>query len=48
MTKTILQRLFFAFFTLIFVSGLVFTSVEALPGNVCTAYLKRAAQEDRV
>lgn len=48
MTKTIFQRLFFAIFTLIFVSGLVFSSVEALPGNVCTAYLKRAAQGPRL
>ncbi|MDH2999557.1 ABC transporter permease [Chelonobacter oris] len=48
MIKTILQRLFFALFTLIFVSGLVFTVVELLPGNVCTAYLQRAAQGPRL
>ncbi|MGR6980186.1 ABC transporter permease [Testudinibacter sp. P27/CKL/0425] len=48
MIKTILQRLFFALFTLIFVSGLVFTVVEMLPGNVCTAYLQRAAQGARL
>ncbi|KAE9526437.1 ABC transporter permease [Testudinibacter aquarius] len=48
MIKTILQRLFFALFTLIFVSGLVFSVVELLPGNVCTAYLQRAAQGVRL
>ena len=48
MLKTILQRLGFAVFTLVFVSGLVFVSVEALPGNVCTAYLQRLAQGPRL
>lgn len=48
MLKTILQRFSFAIFTLIFVSGLVFVSVEALPGNVCTAYLQRLAQGPRL
>lgn len=48
MLKTILQRFGFAIFTLIFVSGLVFVSVEALPGNVCTAYLERLAQGPRL
>ena len=48
MTKTILQRLAFAIFTLFFVSGIVFVSVEALPGNVCTAFLQRFAQGPRL
>ena len=48
MLRTILQRLGFAIFTLAFVSGLVFVSVEALPGNVCTAYLQRLAQGPRL
>ena len=48
MIKTIIQRLTFALFTVLFVSGLVFVSVEALPGNVCTAYLQRLAQGPRL
>ncbi|MEQ9488524.1 MAG: ABC transporter permease [Alphaproteobacteria bacterium] len=48
MLKTIVRRLGFAVFTLIFVSGLVFVSVEALPGNVCTAYLQRFAEGPRL
>ena len=38
----------FAAFTLVFVSGLVFVAVEALPGNVCTAFLQRFAQGPRL
>lgn len=48
MLKTIIQRLGFAFLTLIFVCGIVFTTVEALPGDVCTAYLQRFAQGPRL
>lgn len=48
MLKTILRRFGFASFTLVFVSGLVFISVEALPGDVCTAYLQRYAQGARL
>jgi len=48
MFKIIIRRMGFAFLTLIFVSGIVFISVEALPGNVCTAYLQRFAQGPRL
>jgi peptide/nickel transport system permease protein len=48
MAKTILQRLGAAAFTLTFVSLVVFVAVEALPGDVCTAYLQRFAQGPRL
>jgi peptide/nickel transport system permease protein len=43
-----MRRIMFAAFTLVFVSGLVFVAVEALPGNVCTAFLQRFAQGPRL
>ncbi|MGF1501847.1 MAG: ABC transporter permease [Paracoccaceae bacterium] len=48
MLALILRRLGFAAFTLGFVSLVVFIAVEALPGNVCTAFLQRAAQGPRL
>ncbi len=48
MIALILRRLGFAAFTLGFVSVVVFFAVEALPGNVCTSFLQRAAQGPRL
>lgn len=48
MLRTALGRLGAALFTLGFVSLVVFAAVEALPGNVCTAYLQRFAQGPRL
>ena len=48
MLKTILRRFGFAAFTIVFVSGVVFAAVEALPGDVCTAYFQRFAQGPRL
>ena len=43
MLRLIARRLFLAFLTLILVSIIVFLSVEALPGDMATAYLGRDA-----
>ena len=48
MLKTILRRFGFAAFTVVFVSGVVFVAVEALPGDVCTAFFQRYAQGERL
>lgn len=48
MLKLILQRLAMALFTLLTVCVLVFSITEALPGDVCTAYLGRDAQGTRL
>lgn len=48
MIKLILQRLGLALFTLFTVCVLVFGVTEALPGDVCTAYLGRDAQGVRL
>ena len=48
MLKLILQRLAMALFTLLTVCILVFSITEALPGDVCTAYLGRDAQGTRL
>ncbi|MDI3326137.1 ABC transporter permease [Pontibacterium granulatum] len=48
MFKLILQRLGLAVFTLFTVCVLVFGVTEALPGDVCTAYLGRDAQGIRL
>lgn len=48
MTKLILQRLALAFLTLATVCVLVFGVTEALPGDVCTAFLGRDAQGTRL
>lgn len=48
MFKLILQRLGLAVFTLFTVCVLVFGVTEALPGDVCTAYLGRDAQGTRL
>ncbi|MDE0415881.1 MAG: ABC transporter permease [bacterium] len=48
MLRTILRRFGFAAFTIVFVSGVVFVSVEALPGDVCTAFFQRYAQGPRL
>ncbi|MCV6610736.1 MAG: ABC transporter permease [Amphritea sp.] len=48
MLKLILQRLGLAVFTLFTVCVLVFGVTEALPGDVCTAFLGRDAQGTRL
>ncbi len=48
MLKLILQRLGLAIFTLFTVCVLVFGVTEALPGDVCTAFLGRDAQGTRL
>ena len=48
MLKLILQRLALAMLTLFAVCILVFSVTEALPGDVCTAYLGRDAQGTRL
>jgi peptide/nickel transport system permease protein len=48
MLKLILQRLSLAVFTLFTVCVLVFGVTEALPGDVCTAFLGRDAQGTRL
>ncbi len=48
MIALILRRLGFAAFTIAFVSMVMFLAVEALPGNVCTAFLDRFAQGPRL
>ncbi|MBV7395764.1 ABC transporter permease [Mameliella sediminis] len=48
MTGLILRRFGFAAFTIGFVSIIMFAAVEALPGNVCTAFLQRFAQGPRL
>ncbi len=48
MLQTIFQRLGLSVFTLGFVSVVVFFSVEALPGNICTAFLQRFAEGPRL
>jgi peptide/nickel transport system permease protein len=48
MIKLFLQRLVLGLLTLVFVSGIVFVAVEALPGDACTAYLGRMATGTRL
>lgn len=48
MIKLVLQRIVMGLVTLVFVSGIVFVSVEALPGDSCTAYLGRLASGQRL
>jgi peptide/nickel transport system permease protein len=48
MTKLFLQRLVLGLLTLVFVSGIVFVAVEALPGDACTALLGRMAKGTRL
>ncbi len=43
-----LQRIVLGLLTLVFVSGIVFVAVEALPGDACTAFLGRMAQGTRL
>lgn len=44
----IIRRLLLGLLTLLLVSGIVFVTVEALPGDPCTAYLGRMAQGQRL
>jgi peptide/nickel transport system permease protein len=48
MIKLFLQRLVLGLLTLVFVSGIVFVAVEALPGDACTALLGRMAKGTRL
>jgi peptide/nickel transport system permease protein len=48
MLKLILRRLVLGVITLALVSGVIFVTVEALPGDPCTAYLGRLAQGARL
>ena len=48
MLRLFLQRIVSGLFTLVFVSGIVFVAVEALPGDACTAYLGRLASGQRL
>ena len=48
MIRLVLQRLLLGLLTLVFVSGIVFVAVEALPGDACTAYLGRMAKGTRL
>ena len=48
MAQLIIKRLFLAFLTLILVSIIVFLAVEALPGDMATAYLGREATEENL
>ena len=48
MIKLFLQRIVLGLLTLVFVSGIVFVAVEALPGDACTAYLGRMAKGTRL
>ncbi|MGR3342078.1 MAG: ABC transporter permease [Paracoccaceae bacterium] len=48
MIKLFMQRIFLGLLTLVFVSGIVFVAVEALPGDSCTAYLGRMATGTRL
>jgi len=43
MAKLIIERLLLGLMTVAIVSVLIFTSVEALPGDACTAFLEREA-----
>lgn len=48
MAQLIIKRLFLAFLTLILVSIIVFLAVEALPGDMATAYLGREATPENL
>lgn len=48
MIKLLMQRIVLGMLTLVFVSGIVFVAVEALPGDACTAYLGRLAKGTRL
>lgn len=48
MLKLILRRLVLGVVTLALVSGVIFVTVAALPGDSCTAYLGRLAQGTRL
>jgi peptide/nickel transport system permease protein len=48
MIKLFMQRVVLGLLTLVFVSGIVFVAVEALPGDACTAYLGRMAKGTRL
>ncbi len=48
MFRLFIQRLGLGLLTLVFVSGIVFVAVEALPGDACTAYLQRMATGTRL
>lgn len=48
MFRLIIRRVFLGLLTLLLVSGIVFITVEALPGDPCTAYLGRMAQGQRL
>ena len=48
MLRNLTSRLGLAIFSMFFVSAVVFFSVEALPGDLCTAYLDRYAQGPRL
>lgn len=48
MIKLFMQRIVLGMLTLVFVSGIVFVAVEALPGDACTAYLGRMAKGERL
>ena len=48
MIRLFIQRLGLGLLTLVFVSGIVFVAVEALPGDACTAYLGRMATGTRL
>jgi peptide/nickel transport system permease protein len=43
MTKMLTRRVLLGFFTIIIVSIIIFTGVELLPGDACTAFLDRDA-----
>ena len=43
MVKMMTRRLFLGFFTVVLVSIIIFTGVELLPGDACTAFLERDA-----
>ena len=48
MFSLIIRRVLLGLLTLLLVSGIVFVTVEALPGDPCTAYLGRMAQGQRL
>jgi peptide/nickel transport system permease protein len=48
MIRLFIHRLGLGLLTLVFVSGIVFVAVEALPGDACTAYLGRMATGTRL
>ncbi|WP_282610908.1 ABC transporter permease [Pelagibius sp. Alg239-R121] len=48
MIQLLLRRLFLGLITIGLVSGIIFVSVEALPGDSCTAFLEREAEGKRL